>query len=336
MLTRPGRLARCHGPENLWPEVHNPPVGTLTQTFAAVRAPHAPRLSMFAGRRPRAAPAATRSRRSASGSSKPCGATSPPHCAAGRWRHSKNGDEARLSGAQTLHVHLRASVPLPSPSRPQVEQSKPVLETFDLEGVAKAINEGKKKIIVMAGAGISVSAGIPDFRSPGTGCAQERRQQQWQQPPLDGSARCDGPALAPGPCACRPTGSTTTSRSTTSRSRKLCSTSITSGRTPGRSTCSPRSSTPESELAPRKRGRWTPSPPPFPRTPNPLISFCPLAMQVLPDADALLHPPPSREGGAPAMLHAEHRLARCVRVRAPPLAGGALRTHADPMDEAAR
>jgi len=49
--------------------------------------------------------------------------------------------------------------PLPAP-----------LSTPDIAGVAKYIAEGHaKNIIVMCGAGISVSAGIPDFRSPGTG-----------------------------------------------------------------------------------------------------------------------------------------------------------------------
>jgi NAD-dependent SIR2 family protein deacetylase len=53
-------------------------------------------------------------------------------------------------------------------SRPKEQQ--PLLDSFDIQGVAELIKAGKaQKIVVMAGAGISVSAGIPDFRSPGTG-----------------------------------------------------------------------------------------------------------------------------------------------------------------------
>ncbi|XP_066559893.1 NAD-dependent protein deacetylase sirtuin-2 isoform X1 [Amia ocellicauda] len=45
-----------------------------------------------------------------------------------------------------------------------------VLNELTLEGVAQYIQSGNcKNIICMVGAGISTSAGIPDFRSPGTG-----------------------------------------------------------------------------------------------------------------------------------------------------------------------
>uniref|UniRef100_H2SKP7 NAD-dependent protein deacetylase n=1 Tax=Takifugu rubripes TaxID=31033 RepID=H2SKP7_TAKRU len=45
-----------------------------------------------------------------------------------------------------------------------------VLDELTLEGVAQYIKSGKcKNIVCMVGAGISTSAGIPDFRSPGTG-----------------------------------------------------------------------------------------------------------------------------------------------------------------------
>jgi len=44
----------------------------------------------------------------------------------------------------------------------------PVLKSFDLKSAAEYMSNCSN-VIIMAGAGISTSAGIPDFRSPGTG-----------------------------------------------------------------------------------------------------------------------------------------------------------------------
>ena len=55
--------------------------------------------------------------------------------------------------------------------------STPVLVSFDLEGIAHCIkHRGCKNVIVMAGAGISVSAGIPDFRTKGSGLYSKLQQ----------------------------------------------------------------------------------------------------------------------------------------------------------------
>ncbi|KAI9473596.1 MAG: DHS-like NAD/FAD-binding domain-containing protein [Benjaminiella poitrasii] len=53
---------------------------------------------------------------------------------------------------------------------PRTRSKKGILENASLESIAQYIKDNDvKKVIVMSGAGISTAAGIPDFRSKGTG-----------------------------------------------------------------------------------------------------------------------------------------------------------------------
>ena len=56
-----------------------------------------------------------------------------------------------------------------SPAAQQAAHPR-IFESYDLQGVADYIKQNKPtKILVMLGAGVSVAAGIPDFRTPGVG-----------------------------------------------------------------------------------------------------------------------------------------------------------------------
>ena len=74
-------------------------------------------------------------------------------------------DAATLARREWLRKFLARSLGISGEPLPVC-----VLEELTLEGIAKYIASDKcHKIITMAGAGISTSAGIPDYRSEGTG-----------------------------------------------------------------------------------------------------------------------------------------------------------------------
>jgi len=82
-------------------------------------------------------------------------------------------DRAHASDVEAVREYLAAKLGV-SAAALKFEndgQTLPVvLNSLDIDGVVEYVKEGKaKNIIVMAGAGISTSAGIPDFRTPGTG-----------------------------------------------------------------------------------------------------------------------------------------------------------------------
>lgn len=79
-------------------------------------------------------------------------------------------EDSDEGGASWLLAQLqRLQLHIPS-SQTHLEVREQVLPSLDLAGVAEYIKSGRaRNIVCLVGAGISVSAGIPDFRSPGTG-----------------------------------------------------------------------------------------------------------------------------------------------------------------------
>ena len=86
---------------------------------------------------------------------------------------TEDDDEGEEEHHQAMMAHLyqmllaRGYVPR---GEADADAGPPVLPSFDVAGVAAHLRDNAcSNVIVMCGAGISVSAGIPDFRSPGTG-----------------------------------------------------------------------------------------------------------------------------------------------------------------------
>jgi NAD-dependent deacetylase sirtuin 2 len=76
---------------------------------------------------------------------------------------------------------MGANISLPPIS---AEEEKNVLNyDCSVKGLAKYIEDGKaRKIVLMTGAGISVSAGIPDFRTPGSGLYDNLKKYKLPKP----------------------------------------------------------------------------------------------------------------------------------------------------------
>lgn len=60
---------------------------------------------------------------------------------------------------------------------------QPLLKSFDVGGIARYMRERSgHRIVILCGAGISTSAGIPDFRSPGTGLYDNLQKYKLPEP----------------------------------------------------------------------------------------------------------------------------------------------------------
>ncbi|KAI9189129.1 hypothetical protein H9P43_000557 [Blastocladiella emersonii ATCC 22665] len=91
------------------------------------------------------------------------------HLTPNEWRLRRAGEQLRERQRRRGVDFSRITVNDRKPNA--VEKPKPAaLKSLDIDGVADFIKSGlAKRIVVMAGAGISTSCGIADFRSPGTG-----------------------------------------------------------------------------------------------------------------------------------------------------------------------
>ncbi|KAG8035962.1 hypothetical protein G9C98_003088 [Cotesia typhae] len=84
--------------------------------------------------------------------------------------HASSSKDDDLSGIEKMSKYLMFKLTLSDTEEKMGVKAKQILQELTIRGIVDFIKENKcRNIITMAGAGISTSAGIPDFRSPSSG-----------------------------------------------------------------------------------------------------------------------------------------------------------------------
>lgn len=92
-------------------------------------------------------------------------------------------DNNELTNSLINLIHKRSSLHESVESKSRSQKKKLSIVSLDFDGVVDYIREKKcSRIIVMAGAGISTSAGIPDFRSPNSGIFAKMKKYKLPSP----------------------------------------------------------------------------------------------------------------------------------------------------------